>query len=43
MRGRGGPITTAVDVPGDQFWRGTIDDVTGQVSFTVSLIKYPPN
>ena len=30
MRGRGGPITAAVDGPGpgDQFWRGTIDGVT---------------
>ena len=28
MRGRGGPITAAVDVPGDQFWLGTIDGVT---------------
>ena len=26
IRGRGrGPITAAVDVVGDQFWRGTID------------------
>ena len=25
---RWGPITAAVDGPGDQFWRGTIDGVT---------------
>ena len=28
MRGRGGTITAAVDVPGGPIWRGTINGVT---------------
>ena len=39
MRGRGGPITAAVDVPGDQFWRGTIDGVTGVLCGKVFVYK----